>query len=145
MTRHNRDSAGKFGLLADKLAADAMSLSEAEVRAEMAERHGSVDVAATRVRGLIDAAVAQSGRRKLERARAEVRAARSGGTASLAALSVQDKMAILSRHAANDDGLRQKLTMAARNAEEEISEGDLDSFLEDLLDLGVIDEQGRPL
>lgn len=144
MTRRDRDAARKLGHLADMLAKDAMLLPDADVQAEMVERHGSVDAAAARVAGVIQAAIARSGRRNLEKARAEVRASRAAPPASLAGLSMQDKMAILSRHAANDDGLRQKLTMAARNGEE-ISEGDLDSFLEDLLDLGVIDEHGRPL
>ncbi len=56
-------------------------------------------------------------------------------------LALEKKRALIDKFAGNDNQLRERLTMAARN--EEDSEADIDSFLEDLVELGIIDDEGN--
>ncbi len=51
------------------------------------------------------------------------------------------KRALIQQFARNDNTLKQKLTLAARKGED--TEADMDSFIEDLIDLGVIDDEGN--
>lgn len=143
MTDSERSAAEKLGRLAEALADNAMRVSDDEIHAEMREEHGSVEAAADRVRGVISVAIARSGRRKFEAARAEMKKARKASDATVLPLSIVDKRRIVERYAANDGPLGRKLTLAARNGQE-MSEAELDSFIEDLRDIGAIDEQGDP-
>lgn len=143
MTDHERNASEKMSRLAEVLASDAMAATDDEVHAEMREEHGSVETGAARVRSVIGMAVARSGRRKFEAARMGIEKARRVGSPTVSPLSLADKRRIVERYAANDGAFGRKLTLAARNGQE-MSEVELDSFLEDLRDLGAIDEGGEP-
>ena len=54
---------------------------------------------------------------------------------------VERKRALIQRFAKNDSALKQKLTLAARKGED--TEADMDSFIDDLIDLGIIDDEGN--
>ena len=56
-------------------------------------------------------------------------------------LPTERKRELVERFVSSDNQLREKLTMAARNQEN--LEDDIDSFLEDLIELGVIDDEGN--
>ena len=62
---------------------------------------------------------------------------------AIIALPLSRKKEILRQLVAKSPALPQQITVAARN-EDEMSESDLDIILENLKDLGVIDEQGNP-
>ena len=57
-------------------------------------------------------------------------------------LPLNRKKALVAQLAHSAGALPERLTIAARN--EDNSEADLDSLLEDLLELGVIDDEGNP-
>lgn len=57
-------------------------------------------------------------------------------------LPLQQKQAIFDRLIEGDPQLQEKLTRAARK-EDQFSERDLDSMLEALRELGVIDDEGN--
>lgn len=143
MMDREREALEKLGRLAETLADDVMAATSDEIHAEMCEEYGSIEAAAARVHGVISAAIMQSGRRKFEAARAEMEKAKRAGAAAVVPLSIADKRRIVQRYATNDGTLDRELTLAARKGQQ-MSEPELDSFLEDLLDLGAIDERGDP-
>ncbi|MGE3476421.1 MAG: hypothetical protein AB7H70_11505 [Rhodospirillaceae bacterium] len=125
------------------LQADALdAASDAEIVEEAKAVFGSVEVAATGARELIRAAISNAGKQRLKQARAAYDAQAKKPTAMVFNLSVECKRTLLKSFAANDSAFNQKLTLAARHGTD--TEQDLDGFLEDLLDLGVIDEAGNP-
>jgi len=129
----------------DRMVEDVYATSDEEILKEAGEVYGSADAAVARVQGALAAALKRSGRKKLEQARAGVRAAREArGTTNVVALPVAEKRKILDRFAGNDNPIRDKLTMAARNGVP-IGEAEIDGMLEDLIELGAIDEQGNPV
>lgn len=139
----NRDGPRqKFGRLADALANDVDNMSDQEILKEAAERHGSVEQAAASVRAIVASAIASAGKQRLHALRKAYDAEIGARQSNVVRLPLERKRALLERFAKNDNALQKKLTLAARN--EEDSEADLDSFLEDLVRLGVIDEQGNP-
>ena len=129
--------------LADELAADLMRLSDAELLAEVEAEGLDPDQEADRVREAILMALAQRGKARLKAALSAVEAARSPSSVARGPLRVQDRRAVLARFANDDDKLRQRMTMAARNAKG-ITDQEIDSILEDLRDLGAIDDDGNP-
>jgi hypothetical protein len=131
--------------LAEALAEDVLETPDEEFLVETKERGETLNELARRGQDAVLRGIAESKRRKLAAARSDYKAAAGGGRSNVVALPIGDKRRILAQVAANDPGLRAKLTLAARSAEAgEISENDLDSLLEDLRDLGVIDENGNP-
>lgn len=123
------------------LDADLISILEADdaaIREEASAVHGDPIVAAARVRARVAATATTAGKRRLAEAKEAIVAAPSGG-ATVLMWSAASKRALLARLRASHQGL----TLAARDGREE-SDADLDSLLEDLIDLDVIDEQGNP-
>lgn len=116
--------------------------SDAEVLEEAKAVFGSADAAAAGARDIIRTAMITVGKQRLAQARAAYDVRTKRPIASVFNLPVERKKALLKSFAANDAAFSQKLTLAARNGTE--TEGDLDGLLEDLLDLGVIDEAGNP-
>ena len=139
---NNRDEARRqLDRVADALARDVDQLNDDELLREAAESYGDPEKAAAETRGLIEAAIAAHGKRRLAAARQAYEAHAGKVRSKVVELPLERKRALIDRFASNDNQLREKLTMAARN--EEDSEADIDSFLEDLVELGVIDEEGN--
>lgn len=144
-----RDEAARRQLrrLAESMADDVVAMTDDEFLAELKEIGQDLDDLARRGEGAIAKGIAESGRRKLAAAREGARAARrsqSSVPSNVVNLPLGEKRRILERVAAKRSDLRAKLTMAARHEEDgEISENDLNSLLEDLLDVGAIDEDGN--
>ena len=128
--------------LRNALADDIDALSDEELLAELKEDGEDVDAIATRTGALIADAIANSGRSKLAAARAgyEIRKA-AGHRSNILQWPVERKRALIQQFAQNDNALTRKLTLAARKGED--TEADVDSFIEDLIDLGVIDDEGN--
>lgn len=128
--------------LADELVADLMKLSDAELLAEVKAEGLDPEEEAARVRETIRAAMLERGKARLKAARLELEAARATGPGPRRPLQVQDRRAVLARFANDDEKLRERLTMAARNGEE-ITDQEIETILNDLRDLGAIDDEGN--
>jgi hypothetical protein len=129
----------------DRQVADVDALTDEELFAEAREAGEDPEQVADTLRSLIDALITEQAKERLRSARVSLdvrRAATSAGTANV--LSFEKKQAILQGFADNDVKLRQRLTMAARQGEG-TSEREIDAILQDLRDLGAIDEDGNPL
>ncbi len=137
------DSAQLSNLL-DALVDDLMSLSDENLLADAREAGADPAREAAAMRRMLDAALAAEGRGRLVRARAALDGARAGRPPSgILELPTAEKQRIVAGFAANDSRLRSRLTMAARKGEG-ASEREVDGILQDLRDLGAIDEDGNP-
>ena len=139
---NNRDEARRhIERLADALAREIDQLTDEELLREVKEEYGDPEKAALATKNLIQEAVTAHGKRRLAAARTAYEAQRGGGGSKVLELSAERKRELIDRFASNDNQLREKLTVAARKQED--LEADIDSFLEDLIELGVIDGEGN--
>lgn len=97
----------------------------------------NTDIAALRS-SVVDA-VTEAGKRRLKEAKEIVEGNTSRG-AKVIDWPFAKKRELIERIRTETEGL----TQAARMGEDE-TENDLDSLLEDLIDIGIIDEEGNPL
>lgn len=141
MSSKHQKAIAKAESLGDALAEDLLGLPDADLAEEMEKFAGSVDVAAKKFDEIFAAAQLRAGRERMALAKSAVQSAKQMNAGNVIRLPIERKRAILAQHA-DDAGIDRKLTMAARNAGE-MSEQDLDSLLEDLLALGIIDSQGE--
>jgi hypothetical protein len=141
MTNHSRDYDKELKRVEEAFVQDILARSDSEIIAEMAE-DGNASTALARVRDLLRRALDASGKGKMAAARAAMKQPASK-PAALIALSLFQKKEILRRLEAGSSALPRRITLAARN-QDQLSESDLDVILENLRDLGVIDEQGNP-
>lgn len=130
--------------LADELIADIMSMSDAEVLAEVEAEGLNAEDEASRVRALISAATGQAAKGRLKAARAAIDRAAGSTWEQVHQLPLRDRAAVLARFANDDVKLKSRLTMAARNGEG-ITENEMDDILANLRELGAIDENGNPI
>jgi len=115
------------------------TLSDDEIIAEAAVLHGDAEKAARETRDLIQGVISKCGRRRLEAARRAYDAQITGARSNVVRLPLERKLAVIERVAAGDFG--KQLTLAARNGS--ATETDIDSLLDDLVKLGLIDEEGN--
>lgn len=137
-TKPSADPVAQLNALIDADLQALLMLSDESVMAEAEETCGNAAKVAADVRVKVQAAVAEAGRRRLAEARKAIDADRSAG-GNVLQWPLQRKRELLAR-------VRQgttALTLAARQGEDE-TENDLDSLIEDLVDLGIIDEEGNP-
>jgi len=136
------DARIKLDRLGEALAKDLDALSDDELMEEIAATDEERQKTVSHMRSLIEEAIATSGRRRLAKARQAYDAIRGKARAKVTELPLDRKKALVAHFAKNPQALPEKLTMAARN--EANSEADLDSLLQDLLELGAIDDEGNP-
>jgi hypothetical protein len=129
----------KLDRLTDALVRDIDALSDEEVTAEVAA-DGDVKEAVNSVKSLVESAISESGRRRLAKARRAYDAATASVRPKVIRLPLNRKKALIA-HFADASAFPKKLTLAARNADN--TEADIDSLLQDLLELGVIDDEGN--
>jgi hypothetical protein len=141
MTNHSRDYDKELKRVEEAFVQDILARSDSEIIAEMAE-DANASQALARVRDLIRRILEASSKAKMAAARTAMHQTRSKPTA-LIALPLSQKKEILRRLGAGSSAVPRHITLAARN-QDQLSEADLDVFLENLRDLGVIDEQGNP-
>ena len=140
MSNANDEARRQLERLGDTLAYDVGRLTDGEVLLEASEDYGDPEKATLEIRHLVQEAVSAFGKRRLAVAREAFQALNTRGRLQLFELPTERKKELVEQFAGNDNQLREKLTMAARNQED--FEADLDSFLEDLVELGVIDDKG---
>jgi hypothetical protein len=104
---------------------------------EAAEYHQDRSGAADKLRSIVAAAVTVAGKRRLAAARSALDA-ESGIRGKVLSWPLQSKRDAVARLRKEVNGL----TMAARQGQDE-SEAELDCIIEDLIDLGVIDDEGN--
>lgn len=142
MTETEKSKGAALDRLADAFVDDLMSLSDEELRAEIAADHGDPAAFAGAARAVFNRAIATCGKDKLARAKAAVavdRARRSNVTR----LDPKEARRRLASVVANDAETHRKLTLAARKGER-LSDNDVAGMLEDLTDLGVAPPAGEP-
>ena len=130
--------------LADELVADIMSMSDAELLAEVEAEGLSAEDEAGRIRGIVSGAITRAAKSRLKAARAEIDRAARIPRGQVHQLPIRDRAAVLVRFANDDAKLKSRLTIAARNGEG-ITEKEMDDILADLRELGAIDEDGNPV
>ena len=130
--------------LADELVADIMSMSDAELVAEVGKGGLSPDREAERTRSIISGVIAQAGKARLKAAREKIDGSRTSFRGQIHQLPLRDRAAVLVRFANDDAKLKSRLTMAARNGEG-VTEKEMDDILADLRELGAIDDDGNPI
>lgn len=135
------DARLKLDHLGEALAKDLDALSDDELSEEIAA-DGDVEKTVNHMKDLVESAIAESGRRRLARARQAYDAIGEKQRSKVIQLPLNRKKALVAHFANSGEALPERLTLAARN--EDNSEADLDSLLEDLLELGVIDDEGNP-
>ena len=139
---NDSDARIKLDRLGEALAKDLDALSDDELMEEIAATDEERQKTVSHMRSLIEEAIGTSGRRRLTKSRQAYDAIRGKARAKVTELPLDRKKALAAHFAKHPQALPEKLTMAARN--EANSEADLDSLLQDLLELGAIDDEGNP-
>jgi len=144
MSKPYEETQEKLDRLADALVEDILATSDEDILKEAEEDYDDdVNAVIDNMRQLIAKTLLQRNKRKLALARQIYEQKALQPRATLRTMSLQEKRKLLAKIAANDIYLRDKLTLAARQGEE-LSETDLDSMIEALRDLHLIDEEGNP-
>ena len=141
MSNEQNEARKKLEQLCNALADDIDAMTDEELLAELEEGGEDPDAIGARTGALITDAIADAGRRNLVAARAGYEAQKAARQGNVLQWPVERKRALIQRFAQNDNALKRKLTLAARKGED--TEADVDSFIEDLIDLGVIDNEGN--
>ena len=142
MSKEQNETQEKLERLANALVDDIDAMSDEELLAELDEAGEDAGTVAGQTRTLIADAVAKVGRRKLAAARSGYEANQTGHRSNVLQWPVNRKRALIHHFSRNDAELERKLTLAAREGKD--TEADMNSFIEDLIDLGVIDDEGNP-
>lgn len=124
--------------ISDFLAEDILTSSDEEILAIAADHHADLEAETKRIFCLVQEAINEHGKRKLQEMRDLYKQQEKSAPLSIVSLNTNEKKAIISRLINNNS----PVTMAARNAKE-LSGSDLDAYLEGLYELGVIDEKGN--
>lgn len=139
MTGDQEKERESLGRLADALVDDILNASDEIIVAETAE--DGVDPAkfAAEMRALFERTAMEAGKAKLAAAKQAATNARRTG-AGLVKIDPADARRRYDAMIAEDRGLTEKLTLAARKGEGQ-SERDIDNTIEDLAELGAFDEE----
>jgi hypothetical protein len=138
--KKSSDARVKLDRLGEALAKDLDTLSEHELSEEIAA-DSDIEKTVNHMRQLVESAITEAGRRRLAKARQGYKAVAEKQRSKVIQLPLSRKKELVAHFAHNAGALPERLTLAARN--EDNSEADLDSLLEDLLELGVIDDEGN--
>lgn len=125
--------------VANTLADDILNLSDEEILKEAQDEFDDVASEISNTRIAINSAILKSNKSRLSAAKEQLEQKRKATNQNnILTLTLNDKRALI--HQAKESV--HSLTLAARN-EEEMSESDINGVLQDLIDLGVIDEDGN--
>jgi len=141
MTEKEKNARAKLARLQDALADDLNNISDEELILELEEIGEDVTKIAAHASSLISDTISGVGQNRLANARMAYDANRSIQGANVLKWPLDKKRTLIQGFAKNDNSLEQKLTLAARKGED--TEADIDSFLEDLIELGAIDDEGN--
>lgn len=142
MSEEQNEAQKKLERLSNALANDIDAMSDEELLAELEEAGEDASTVADRTRTLIADAVTKASRRKLAAARSGYEASQTSHQSNILQWSMQRKRGLIQHFVQNNNEFEQKWTLAAREGKD--TEADMNSFIEDLIDLGVIDDEGNP-
>lgn len=144
MTNKKLTSLEQLDRLADSLVFEIIELSDKEILDDAKEQFDSPIAEVDRLKNIINNALLQSAKTKLTNAKNSVNAYKSETIKNnVIHLSTADKHTIIKNYTTRDPDLQQKLTLAARKGEGIQTENDIDGMFEDMVELGLIDEDGR--
>lgn len=139
MTGKNDKAARPLGRLADSLAEDILNMSDAEVLAEFREGGGDPEQHAAEMRAMFEKGLLAVNKARLASAKAGAAAGRAAARASVGNIvdiaDARARLRAVIEHANSGSGL----TLAARK-EDELSDADVLGMLEELAELGLLDD-----
>lgn len=145
MTNKKITSSEQLDRLTDSLVKDIIELSDEETIAETEEQYGNLSDEIDRLRGIMKNAVLCAAKDKLKDAKNQLNSYNAGTQKNnVISLSIIQKRKIIESFTNQDPDLTKKLTLAARKGEGIQTENDIEGMFEDLLELGLIDENGNP-
>ena len=131
--------------LADSLVNDIIELSDEEILEDANELYDTPLLEIKRLKTIINNAVLLSGKSKLTDARNKVNAHKQQTIKNnVLPISIAQKRTAIQNFLTKDPDLQQKITLAARKGEGIQTENDIEGMFEDMLELGLIDEDGNP-
>jgi hypothetical protein len=145
MTNKKLTSIEQLDRLTDSLVNDIVELSDEEILNDAKEQFDNPIVEIERLKGVINNALLQVAKTKLTDAKNKVNAYKQETVKSnVVRLSIAEKQTIIKNFTTKDPDLKQKLTLAARKGEGIQTENDIEGMYEDMVELGLIDEEGKP-
>lgn len=131
--------------LTESIVADILDLSDEEIVVEAKEQYGDPKVEADRIHGVLDKAIVRASKAKLIAAKHAVASSKTTGIEhNVVPITTAKKRDVINRFVSQDQELQEKLTLAARKGEGIETDNDVDGMFDDLVELGIIDEQGNP-
>ena len=127
--------------LREELAADVMGTSDEEIFAEVRDRGVDPEAAATRVASVLQRAILDSGKEKMAAARESLQKQKAAED-TREPVDIAKARALLEKAAKSDANLQQRLTLAARNGDS-LPDGDVQSLVDDLLELGILTDEAE--
>jgi len=143
MSGKDRDHGKELARLTDALIENLMATPDEAIIAEVAEENGDAVAEAERMGAILTAVSKRAAKRKLEAARAALRQPRASTAHHAPSRALDVKKRLLMEVIARQKSAPQRLTLAARNADD-LTEADIDSLLEDFQDLGLINPTDKP-
>ncbi len=123
----------------DLLVEDIIESSDENILEEARIKYGNAPAEAERIRSLIASAIIRAKKEQFLLAKKELNASRSAKSENqILNFSLDTKKALINKAKEHTPSL----TLAARNGEE-LTENDANCFLQDLIDLGVLDKDGN--
>lgn len=145
MTNKKLTSLEQLDRLADSLVTDIIELRDKEILDDANEQFDNSTAEVDRLKSVINNALLQSAKTKLTNAQNSVNAyKREAVKSNVIHLSTAEKYTIIKNYTTKDPELQQKLTLAARKGEGIQTENDIEGMFEDMVELDLIDEEGRP-
>lgn len=145
MTNKKLTSLEQLDRLADSLVTDIIELSDEEILDDANEQFNNPKAEVDRLKSIINNALLQSAKAKLIYAKNSVTAYKHEAEKSnVIHLSNAEKHTIIKKYTTKDPDLQQKLTLAARKGEGIQTENDIEGMFDDMVELGLIDEEGKP-
>lgn len=145
MTKRTVKQSELLNKIADIIVQDILDLTDEEILAEAKERFGDPKNEIDRLRGVIGNAVLYASKKKLAETKASLSTHRQKSQSSnVVALSTTKKRSIVEQFTSKDSELQKKLTIAARKGEGIQTDNDINGMFEDLVELGLVDKEGKP-
>jgi len=145
MTNKKITSLEQLDRLADSLVTDIIELSDEEILDDANEQFNNTTAEVDRLKSVINNALLLAAKTKLTNAKNSVNTyKRETVKNNVIHLSTAEKHTIIKNYTTRDPELQQKLTLAARKGEGIQTENDIEGMFEDMVELGLVDEEGRP-
>lgn len=127
------------------LVEDIIELSDEEILSEAQEQFDDPIAEIKRLRDVINKALLRAAKTKLTTAKNQVNVYKQESPKNnVVHLSITEKHTAIKNFTTLDPELQQKLTLAARKGDGIKTENDIEGMFEDMVELGLIDEAGKP-